>query len=294
MNAGYTGLPAEHREAYEAQMASHERAYKDVREHALAGADRDFDKPLEAGEREHQKHLRENAGLAHKDVLRIRNELRNPTRRTGPASPGRRGRKPANPSLAGPRAARTAARAAGGTIGAAASGTGSIVMQLIGMVFLLSLVYLLVSGKGVSAVTGATNLVVGGVRAFIAPVDPIASLETALGAAPPGSQGSASSSSSSSSSSTGAIAPSSLTPQQSAGPSSQAPLGGRVAVAPNKIALPRPANKWGIPTSLLQADLTLRAANAKLINAHRLTPAQAHSREEHLIPRAKYPAFYGH
>ena len=47
------------------------------------------------------------------------------------------------------------------------------------------------------------------------------------------------------------------------------------------------------PASILRADLKLRAQNAKLVASHQLTKAEAIRREEHLIPRAKYPAFYG-
>ena len=176
MSAGYTGLPAEHREAYEDQMRSHERAYPGVREHALAGADSDFDKPLAAGEREHQGKLRERAGMQHADVLRVRRELRGgSTPRGAPAR--RRGR------LAGPRVAKAAAGAAGGAL-SEVTGGGSTFMYFIGVLLLLSLAYLLLSekGKGPQLVTGIIGTLVGGVRAFVAPVDPIASLEKGLGA----------------------------------------------------------------------------------------------------------------
>lgn len=180
MSAGYTGLPAEHRKAYEDQMRAHERAYPGVREHALAGASSDFDKPLAAGEREHQRALRDREGLQHADVLRMRRELR-----AGRAAPrGRAAARSSNPRSAGPRAARAAAGAAGGAIASATGGAGGTVLYLIGVMLALSLFYLLVAGKGAGAVTGIVNTVVGGVRAFVAPVDPIQSLEGALGAGP--------------------------------------------------------------------------------------------------------------
>jgi hypothetical protein len=197
MSAGYTGLPAEHREAYEQQMRAHERAYPGVRAHALAGASSDFDKPLSAGEREHQRALRDREGLQHADVLRMRRELR------GERAPGRRPApaRSSDPRTAGPRAARAAAGAAGGAIASATGGTGGTITYLIGVMLALSLFYLLVAGKGAGVITGIVNALVGGVRAFVAPVDPIRSLEGALGASPVSTSPTPSSSASSSRSS---------------------------------------------------------------------------------------------
>jgi murein DD-endopeptidase MepM/ murein hydrolase activator NlpD len=183
-SAGYTGLPAEQREAYEAQQRSHERAYPRVREHALAGADSDFDRPLRAGEREHQRHLRSQEGLQHSEVLRIRRELRGeraaPRRRSTSSGRGSSG------TFAGPRVARAAAGGAAGAVATAAGGGGNIFLYVVGLILGLSLIYLLVSekGKGPALVTGIVNTIAGGVRAFVAPVDPIAHIETALGASP--------------------------------------------------------------------------------------------------------------
>ncbi len=56
-------------------------------------------------------------------------------------------------------------------------------MQLIGLLLLLSLVYLLVAGKGVKALGGIAGVIEGGIKSFISPEDPIKTLETALGAA---------------------------------------------------------------------------------------------------------------
>jgi hypothetical protein len=180
MSAGYTGLPAEQREAYEAQMRSHERAYPGVREHALAGADSDFDKPLAAGEREHQRHLRDSEGLQHSDVLRMRRDLKG-QRSSSPTQSRRRG---SSGTSAGPRAARAAAGSAGGAIATAAGSGGNTVLYLVGVMLGLSLIYLLVAGKGAGALTGIVNTLVGGVRTFVAPVDPIAAAEKAFGATP--------------------------------------------------------------------------------------------------------------
>lgn len=172
MEAGYTGLPAEHKNAKEALMRSHERAYNDVRRHALAGTNQDFDMPLTNGEREHQRHLRTQEGLTEKDVREIRENIRNAnsSQDTGIS--------------AGPRTARAAGAAGLSAIDAATTGKGSLILQLAGVLITLSLIYLLVAGKGTNALRGITNLIVGAARTFIAPVDPIAKLESSLGATP--------------------------------------------------------------------------------------------------------------
>lgn len=286
MSAGYTGLPDEHREAYEAQMASHERAYPGVVEHALAGADQDFDKALEPGEREHQRHLRSEAGMGERDVQRVRKELRGGRGRG--SSTRRAAARRRRPVTAGPRAARRAGRAGAGAITGFYSGRGggNIVLQFVGMIMGLSLIYLLVAGKGLGAITGLTNVLVGGVRAFVAPVDPIASLESSLGAAPIG-EGGSSPSSSSSPTSTGAAgppAPGTLTP------SSSAPTG-KPAPAPNKIKLPPSATRSHMPNAgQLRGVLSLR----KQLRDGQISPAQERAREETLIPRKRYPSYYSH
>jgi hypothetical protein len=181
MHAGYTGLPPEHREAYEAQMAAHERAYSRVREHALAGADSDFDEPLTTGEREHQRELRRREGMQQRDVQRVRNELRGST-------PGGRRRAPAQRAGGGSRRQRRPAAAAGAkatqALRAATTSGGSTLTYLIGIGLFLSLFYLLVAGKGAGAVNGIVNVIVGAAGAFVKPIDPIAHLEQSLGATP--------------------------------------------------------------------------------------------------------------
>lgn len=187
MESGYANMPAEHVRAKQQLMAAHERAYPRVREHALAGADQDFDQPLHPGEREHQSHLRQHEGLQHSDVLGIRRELR-----TGAAEPPPRSSSAPSRRNSGIGAGPRAARSAGGPIGAAISGSGSMFLQVIGLMLGLSLIYLLVAGKGSQAITGVVGVVTGGVRAFVAPVDPIATAERALGAQPINAAGGAS------------------------------------------------------------------------------------------------------
>lgn len=172
MEAGFTGLPAENRRSREELMAAHERAYPEVREHALVGTNRDFDEPLSAGAREHQRELRRREGLKEGQVQEMRKQLRAPSST----------RRPSLEVITGPASSAAAAgqRAVGAT--GLTRGGGNVVLQLIGVGLLLSLVYLLVAGKGVKALGGIASTVSGGVRAFVAPVDPIKRLETALGA----------------------------------------------------------------------------------------------------------------
>lgn len=177
MEAGYSHQTPEVRESRHALMRHHEAAYPRVREHALAGTNRHFDEPLTAGEREHQRHLRRQDGLNEHDVKETQRQLDE----APPAGAAQRFREGAEP---GAQAARSAARAAGGPLGAAASGSGSLVMQAIGILMGLSLIYLLVAGKGSQAITGVVGVVTGGVRAFVAPVDPIAAAERTFGATP--------------------------------------------------------------------------------------------------------------
>lgn len=284
MNAGYSNLPAERREAYEGQMRGHERAYPRVREHALAGTDQDFDAPLTAGEREHQQHLRDQHGVQGSDVKRIRDEMRS---RGAPPKPRARASSSSGRSSSPRSTVRRAATGGTGAIAAATSGHGSVFMQLLGWTLALSLIYLLVAGKGVSAVGGIVSAVTGGVRAFIAPVDPVAKLESSLGAAPvttlpEGTVASGVSGSAPVGSSTVTLTPTGQL------------HGGASAPAPSSIGVPSsaPADKWGVPASLLRAIPGLRRSDSAEISAGHLTVGQARRREEALIPRSKYPAFY--
>jgi hypothetical protein len=173
MEAGYTGLPAEHKHAKESLMRSHERAYSDVRRHALAGTNQDFDQPLTAGEREHQRYLRTQEGLTEKDVRDIRQDLR-----------GQDSKPASSSSTTSSRTAQTASAGALSAIDAATTGKGSLFLQIAGVFVTLALIYLLVAGKGTNALRGITNLIVSAATTFISPIDPIAKLETSLGATP--------------------------------------------------------------------------------------------------------------
>jgi hypothetical protein len=292
LNAGLTNMPDDYRAAYEGQMHSHEQAYPGVREHALAGSDKHFDKPLSAGVREHQRHLRAEEGMEHAEVLKIRKRL-NGLDGEGAAS----GKKPAAPAsraqrfaAAGRQTAGTARKAAGAGSRALSAGSdvlagrgagGNPLLQIIGIGLLLSLVYLLVAGKGVNTIGALATALTGGVRAFIASEDPIRRLETALGA---GSAAAASTST--------AGAASGATPGEPGVVGDVTPQTEAQAIAKHEL-LPPPLTSGGMPSGpLLEADLKLKAATGRLIAAHKLTGAQARKREERLIPRSRYPAFY--
>jgi hypothetical protein len=234
MSAGATGLPAEQRRAYEEQLRGHERAYSGVRRHALAGSRRHFDRPLAAGEREHQRHLRERERLGEGDVLGIQRDL--------DAELGRTRSRSRRQTLAGPRAAKAAAGAAAGAVSDVTGGRNTV-MYFIGVLLLLSLVYLLVTGKGPQYLAGITKAITGAVSVFVKPVDPVAALERSLGARPVA----------------GSPQSSALSPPA---PSSTSP----VESAPRAAGPPT-------PTPAKAGALTWSSLN-RAIRAHRLSPAQ--------------------
>jgi hypothetical protein len=182
MSAGYAHQHPDAKHAARELMNSHERAYARVREHALAGADRDFDEPLTPGEREHQRELRRQDAMQQRDVERIRQELR------GTTPPGSRGRAgaPTRKRSTGERAGRAAATTSAAAITAATTGKGSTGLYLAGVFLLLCLAYLLINekGGGVKAFAGGINLLVGSIGSFIQPVDPVGRLENALALEP--------------------------------------------------------------------------------------------------------------
>lgn len=262
MSAGYTGLPAEHRQAAEDRMRSHERSYPGVRRHALAGSRRHFDEPLSAGERSHQSHLRREEGLGEGEVLDLQRELDTPARARPPRAAGRE--RSRSSTFTGPRAARSAAAAGGGVISQVTGGGGGV-MYFIGGLLLLSLIYLLVAGKGVKVVTGLTNVVTGAVHTFVAPVDPIAAAERALGATPI-TQPSVSASSSSS-------APSTEVTGVTGAVSAPAVTGAVLAPGVTGAAAAKQGAAAPPPRSFPHAALTA-ASLRREIRAHRLTRAQ--------------------
>jgi hypothetical protein len=167
-SAGYTGLPAEHREAYEGTMRELERKYTGVRTHALVGTDADFDKPLAAGEREHQRHLREREGLSEKDVRDARKELR------GEGAPRKSTAGAVRSGIRGGRAyarARRYARSSG--LPGVGGSAGSTVLYAVGVGLGLALLYLAVSKNGSKAITTLLGGAAGFMRALVGPIDPL-------------------------------------------------------------------------------------------------------------------------
>lgn len=197
LESGRPGLPAHEHERLQKLMRSHEESYAGVRRHAVHGEPRHFDKPLTRNEREHQAHLRRETRLTPGESKDVRSELDRELAGT----------------LARAResdAARTASSAAGagaGAIGVATRGGGNTLLYVIGGGLLLLLIYQLVAGKAGELIGSIVGVGTGAARAFIAPADPLLSLETALGAAPIAAGSSSSKSPSPPSSSAPAAAP---------------------------------------------------------------------------------------
>ena len=166
-------------------------------------------------------------------------------------------------------------------------------MQFVGWTLALCLVYLLVAGKGVKALSGIVNAVVGGVTTFVKPVDPIASLESALGATSPSSSSSspANPALAGVTGSSGAPNPALAGVTGSSSPGNSAGTGAPDALPPTVAA--KVAN-WGVPASLLKAKLTLNRTASAAITAGKETVKQERAAEERLIPRSKYPAYWAH
>lgn len=182
MAANYTGLPGEAKEAHEATMRSLERAYPGVKQHALIGSDQDFDKPLRAGEREHQSYMRSREGMTHGQVLEHRKQLHESSKPTRPA-PRPKVRHAARAGARGGRSYYRAARQAG--IPSAASSTGSTVMQAIGIGIGLSLLYLVLSPKGSNAFSMVLGGVVKAIDVLIQPIDPLSAFNSSTSPATP-------------------------------------------------------------------------------------------------------------
>jgi hypothetical protein len=165
MDASYTGLPGEAKEAHQETMSRLNTKHPGLHDEAIAGSDQDFDKPLSAGLREHQRHLRDSAGLTHAEVL----ERRKAMRATRP--PARRAAVKAG-AQAGRAFYRSRPARQTGIPGAVTS-TGSVVLQAVGIGIGLSLLYLVLSKRGSGAFSGSLNILSGALQAFIQPVDPL-------------------------------------------------------------------------------------------------------------------------
>lgn len=173
MNAGYTGLPDEHREAYEEQMRAHERKYANVAEHALVGADRDFDEKLRPGEREHQRHLQREAKLSVGDLEERRKKIRDEEKPTRPHPPKARKRTAVR---VGARAGRTyyrAHRSATRSLSAPTAAAGSVALEAIGFGLGLVILYLILSPNGSKAFQTLLSGLAKALRLLVEPVDPL-------------------------------------------------------------------------------------------------------------------------
>jgi hypothetical protein len=171
MDASYTGLPGQAKEAHEETMRRLQRQHPGVEQEAIAGSDQDFDQPLSAGLREHQRHLRKQAGLEHAQVLAQRKAMRGGKKPTRPAPKARRGAVRAGAHAGRAYYRSRPARDTG--IPGAITSTGSTVMQAIGIGIGLSLAYLVLSKRGSSAFSGVLNTLSTAMQVLIQPVDPL-------------------------------------------------------------------------------------------------------------------------
>lgn len=173
MDAHYTGLPQEHREIHLGTLRELERQDPRVRERALVGAPRHTG-PLEAGEREHQKWMREQAGISHSELLERRRVLDSPPggggRRRAPAAPPRRSpsRAPSPGARQTARTARTIANAAGARQGK------NTVIRALGVIVALSVLYLILSKRGSRAFSGVLGIATGLLKNLIGSGDILA------------------------------------------------------------------------------------------------------------------------
>lgn len=191
-DSGYTGLPDEHRESREEIMRQLEEKDAGVRERALVGGPKHFDRPLTKDERSYQQHWQREEGLDVSDVERRRKDLGS----SSPKPRGRRsqgaGRRSGRRRSTFRRAVRPVASAPAGE--AAASGAG-LFWEVFAGGIVISLLYLVLSSKG----TQVTGGILGGITgAFNRLADPTNNLfgpskrpATKRAAAPTGTGGGA-------------------------------------------------------------------------------------------------------
>jgi hypothetical protein len=181
---------SEGRLVHEETMARLQRRHPKVREHAIVGTTPDFDEPLGRNELEHQQHLRRQSRLTNPQILARRKDLRGedygrpkPSEVYAAANPQAPKPKPTRPerptSRPGPRSrprartARTRSYARQTGIPAATKSTTQVVMEAIGIGIGLSLAYLVLEGKGPTALKTGLESVSNLLNLFISPVDPL-------------------------------------------------------------------------------------------------------------------------
>lgn len=173
-DSGYTGLPDEHRESREEIMRQLERQDEGVRERALVGGPKHFDRPLTKDERSYQQHWQREEGLDVGDVERRRKDL-------GSSSPKPRGRRSQGAGRrhqppGGRRRSsfrRVAAPVTSSPTGEAAASGAGLFWEMFAGGIVLSLLLLVLSSKG----TKVTSGILGGITgAFARLADPSSDL----------------------------------------------------------------------------------------------------------------------
>ena len=171
-DARMTALPGEHKAAREELMRQLEREDPGVRERALVGSDSHFDRPLEKGEKDYQRHFQREERLDHGQVLERRRAL------TASAAPHGGRRRPVPPRPAQHRARRAAQRTSGYVRDTAAAvapppvkAGGNILYGALLAGVGLSMLYLLLTRTG--ATVSLTNLFGGGFRRLASASTPL-------------------------------------------------------------------------------------------------------------------------
>ena len=169
-DARMTALPGEHKAAREELMRQLEREDPHVRERALVGSDSHFDRPLEKGEKEYQRHFQREERLDHGQVLERRRALTQPNLHEGR-------RRPVPPRPAQHRARRAAQRTTSYVRDTAAAVAPPPVKAGIGVLYGalaagvgLSMLYLLLTRTGVAV--SLANLGGGGFRRLVSANQP--------------------------------------------------------------------------------------------------------------------------
>jgi hypothetical protein len=145
-DSGMTGLPDEHRQARQDIMSQLEREDPGVRERALVGSDKHFDRRLEKGERSYQQSWQRREGLDVGDVTKRRKDLDRDQDAPAPISGGRRPgtrRRGRSPRGGGRSPIRTITRNAP----AAAGSVAGIAWELFIAGIAVSLLYLILTSS---------------------------------------------------------------------------------------------------------------------------------------------------
>ncbi len=168
LRGSYEGLSQENKDAWRQVQRRLEAEDPDVRHLALGLRSAEFDRPLTAGEREHQQHLRERAQispeLAHEHARRILAGEPQPKAAAKPSRPA--------PRATPPRRRRSGSRA----IELPSPTSSSLPLKIAGGILGLVLLYMALSPRGSEAFAGLVNTAMRGISLLVGPEDPLAAI----------------------------------------------------------------------------------------------------------------------